>query len=202
VGASRDLTKQKEAEELQRLLLNELNHRVKNTLATIQAITIQTLRTSSDLPSAREALNRRILSLAQAHDLLTMRAWTGANLTDVVMRALDAFAPTQLKLSGTAIDVSPGHALSLSLALHELATNAAKYGALSCPEGRVSVKWGLQNGMLHLDWEESGGPPVTPPTKKGFGSRLLEELVIRDLEGDTKLTYDVSGVRCSISTAL
>jgi two-component sensor histidine kinase/PAS domain-containing protein len=200
VGASRDLTKQKEAEELQRLLLNELNHRVKNTLATIQAITIQTLRTSSDLPSAREALNRRILSLA--HDLLTMRAWTGANLTDVVMRALDAFAPTQLKLSGTAIDVSPGHALSLSLALHELATNAAKYGALSCPEGRVSVKWGLQNGMLHLDWEESGGPPVTPPTKKGFGSRLLEELVIRDLEGDTKLTYDVSGVRCSISTAL
>ncbi|MFZ2007280.1 MAG: MEDS domain-containing protein [Stellaceae bacterium] len=202
VGASRDLTKQKEAEELQRLLLNELNHRVKNSLATIQAITTQTLRTSSDLASAREALNRRIRSLAQAHDLLTMRAWTGANLTDVVMRALDAFAPTQLKLSGTAIDVSPRHALSLSLALHELATNAAKYGALSCPEGRVSVQWGLRDGMLHLDWEESSGPPVAPPTKKGFGSRLLEELVIRDLEGDTKLTYDVSGVRCSISTAL
>ena len=90
-GASRDLTERKQAEELQRLLLNELNHRVKNTLATIQAITAQTLRAARDLPSAREALDRRIRSMAQAHDLLTLRAWTGANLTDVVMRALDAF---------------------------------------------------------------------------------------------------------------
>ena len=92
-----------------------------------------------------------------------------------------------MKMSGTAIDVSPKHALALSLALHELATNATKYGALSCPEGRVNVQWGVQEGMLHLDWEESGGPPVAPPTKKGFGSRLLEELVARDLGGDTKL---------------
>ena len=92
-GASRDLTERKQAEELQRLLLNELNHRVKNTLATIQAITAQTLRAARDLPSAREALDRRIRSMAQAHDLLTLRAWTGANLTDVVMRALDAFTP-------------------------------------------------------------------------------------------------------------
>ena len=94
VGASRDLTELKQAEELQRLLLNELNHRIKNTLATIQAITAQTLRAARDLPSAREALDRRICSLAQAHDLLTVRAWTGANLTDVVMRALDAFTPS------------------------------------------------------------------------------------------------------------
>ena len=202
VGASRDLTKQKEAENLQRLLLNELNHRVKNTLATIQAITAQTLRNSRDLASAKEALNRRIRSLAQAHDLLTMRAWTGANLTDVVVRALDAFAPAQVQLSGAPIDVSPRHALSLSLALHELATNAAKYGALSCPEGRVSVQWGIREGMLHLDWKESGGPPVAPPTKKGFGSRLLEELVTGDLDGDAKLVYDVSGVRCSITAVL
>ena len=99
-GASRDLTERKQAEELQRLLLNELNHRVKNTLATIQAITAQTLRAARDLPSAREALDRRIRSMAQAHDLLTLRAWTGANLTDVVMRALDAFTPAQVKMSG------------------------------------------------------------------------------------------------------
>ena len=92
-GASRDLTELKQAEELQRLLLNELNHRIKNTLATIQAITAQTLRAARDLPSAREALDRRIRSLAQVHDLLTVRAWTGANLTDVVARALDAFTP-------------------------------------------------------------------------------------------------------------
>jgi two-component sensor histidine kinase len=201
-GASRDLTTLKQAEELQRLLLNELNHRIKNTLATIQAISAQTLRAARDLPSAREALDRRIRSLAQVHDLLTVRAWSGANLTDVVVRALDAFTPAQVKMSGTAIEVSPKHALALSLALHELATNAIKYGALSYPEGQVGVQWSVREGMLHLDWEESGGPPVAPPTQKGFGSRLLEELVVRDLGGDTKLNYDVSGVRCSITARL
>src|SRR6185436_578515 len=111
-GASRDLTEGKQAEDLQRLLLSELNHRVKNTLATIQALTAQTVRAARDLPSAREALDRRIRSMAQAHDLLTLRAWTGANLMDVVMRALDAFPPAQVKISGTAIDVSPKHALA------------------------------------------------------------------------------------------
>jgi len=201
-GASRDLTERKQAEDLQRLLLNELNHRVKNTLATIQALTAQTLRAARDLPSAREALERRIHSMAQAHDLLTLRAWTGANLTDVVMRALDAFSPAQVKMSGIGIDVSPRHALALSLALHELATNATKYGALSRPEGRVTVQWRVQEGMLHLGWEENGGPPVAPPTQKGFGSRLLEELVAGDLGGDTKLNYDVSGVRCNITARL
>jgi two-component sensor histidine kinase/PAS domain-containing protein len=201
-GASRDLTDRKQAEELQRLLLSELNHRVKNTLATIQAITAQTLRSADDLPSAREAVSRRIRSMAQAHDLLTLRAWSGANLTDVVTRALDAFAPAQVNMAGAAIDVSPKHALALSLALHELATNATKYGALSCPEGRVNVQWGEQAGMLRLDWEESGGPPVTSPTQKGFGSRLLEQLIVRDLGGDTRLDFDVSGVRCSITARL
>jgi PAS domain S-box-containing protein len=201
-GASRDLTERKQAEELQQLLLNELKHRVKNTLATIQAITWQTLRDARDLPSARETLDRRIHSMAQAHDLLTSRAWTGANLTDVVTRALDAFPPAQVKLSGNTIDVSPRHALALSLGLHELATNATKYGALSCPEGRVSVQWDVREGMLQLDWQESGGPPVSPPNQQGFGTRLLEELVIRDLGGDMKLYYDASGVRCSIAATL
>ena len=202
VGASRDLTERKQAEELQRLLLNELNHRVKNTLTTIQAIAWQTLRTAQDLPSASQALDRRIHSMAQAHDLLTSRAWTGANIADVVQRALEAFPSARVKMVGSAIDVSPKHALTLSLALHELATNATKYGALSCPQGRVSLAWGAQNNGLHLNWEESGGPPVVPPVKKGFGSRLLEELVARDLDGDVKLDYDVSGLRCSIAVAL
>jgi PAS domain S-box-containing protein len=201
-GASRDLTELKQAEDLQRLLLSELNHRVKNTLATIQALTAQTLRAARDLPSAREAVDRRIRSMAQAHDLLTLRAWTGANLTDVVMRALDAFTPAQVKMSGAAIDVSPKHALALSLALHELATNATKYGALSRPEGWVTVEWDVLEGMLHLGWEESGGPLVAPPTRKGFGSRLLEELVARDLGGHTKLNYEASGLRCSITARL
>lgn len=118
------------------------------------------------------------------------------------MRALDAFPPAQVKMSGAAIDVSPKHALALSLALHELATNAIKYGALSCPGGQVGVQWSVREGMLRLDWEESGGPPVAPPTQKGFGSRLLEEFVGRDLGGNTKLNFDVSGVRCSITAML
>jgi two-component sensor histidine kinase len=140
--------------------------------------------------------------MAQAHDLLTLRAWTGANLTDVAQRALYAFTPAQVKMSGISIDVSPKHALALSLALHELATNATKYGALSRPEGRVTLQWGAQEGTLQLDWEESGGPRVTPPTQKGFGSRLLEDLLIRDLGGYTKLNYDPAGVRCSITATL
>ena len=105
-------------------------------------------------------------------------------------------------MSGPAIDVSPKHALALSLALHELATNATKFGALSSPEGRVIVQWRIQESMLHLDWQESGGPRVAPPTQNGLGTRLLEELVVRDLGGDTKLTYDASGVRCRITAAL
>ena len=124
----------------------------------------------------------------------------GANLNDIVARTLEAFAPTQVRMFGDPIDISPKHALALSL--HELATNATKYGALSCPEGRVGVQWSVHEGMLHIDWEESGGPPVSPPTQKGFGSRLLEDLVVRDLGGDTKLNYDVSGVRCSITAEL
>jgi len=201
-GASRDLTEQKRAEEVERLLLDELNHRVKNALATVQAVAALTLRASRDLPSAQEALERRIRSMAEAHDLLTSRAWIGANLVDVVMRALAPFTSARVKISGPAIDVSPRHVLALSLAIHELATNASKYGALSCSEGRVSVKWDVQKGTLRLDWEEIGGPAVAPPTRKGFGSRLLEELVVGDLGGDTKLKYDPSGVRYSITVAL
>ena len=202
VGASRDLTERKQAEELQRLLRDELNHRVKNTLATVQAIAWQTLRTARDLPSASEALDQRIRAMAEAHDLLTARAWNGANLDDVVVRALAAFPRAKVKMSGTAIDVSPKQALALSLALHELATNATKYGSLSCSEGRVSVSWGVDDKTLRLDWKESGGPPVTPPSHKGFGSRLLEALVLRDLGGDVKLDYEASGVRCRITVAL
>jgi len=201
-GASMDLTERKQAEDLQKMLFNELNHRVRNTLATIQAITAQTLRSANDLPSARVAVDQRIRAMAQAHDLLVLRAWDGADLADVAKRALHAFTPAQVQMSGIAVDISPKHALALSLALHELATNAIKYGALSRPEGRVSVQWGVQEGMLHLGWEESGGPPVLPPAQKGFGSRLLEDLLIRDLGGHTKLDYDAAGVRCRITAAL
>lgn len=200
-GASRDLTERKRTEELQRLLNDELNHRVKNTLAMVQAIAAQTLRTASDLESARRSLDDRICSMARAHDLLTSRAWTGADFADVVTRALEAFAPAQVTMSGPCIDVSPKHALSLSMALHELATNATKYGALSRPEGHVRVRWRMEDGTLHLDWEETGGPPVAPPTRQGFGSRLLEHL-LRELNGDAKLNYEPAGLRCALTARI
>jgi two-component sensor histidine kinase len=123
-------------------------------------------------------------------------------LTDVAKRALDAFTPAQVQMSGDAIEVSPKHALALSLALHEFATNALKYGALTSPEGRITTQWGVQEGTLRLDWEERGGPPVRPPTQKGFGTRLLEDLLVRDLGGHTKLDYKETGVRCSITAVL
>ncbi|HEY1707629.1 MAG TPA: HWE histidine kinase domain-containing protein [Rhizomicrobium sp.] len=199
-GASRDLTERKHAEALQRLLLNELNHRVKNTFAAIQAVAAQTLRASPDLPSARVALDRRLHSMAHAHDLLMARAWTGADLTDVIERALDSFPPAQMQKTGAPVDVPPQHVLPLSLTLHELATNALKYGALSQPQGRVSLDWSVRDGALHLEWLESGGPAVSPPSRKGFGSRLLEALIGEG--GETRVSYDPSGVRCRIRIAL
>ena len=201
-GASRDLTERKEAEAFQRLLLNELKHRVKNTLATIQAITTQTLATAPDLPSAREALEQRIVSMARAHDLLIDRSWSNAGLEEVVARALQAFCPAQLSISGDDLEISPRQTLALSMALHELATNATKYGALSRAGGRVSVRWEKDGDKLRLDWEESGGPAVSPPAHKGFGSRLIERLLASELGGEVKLDYDPAGVRCAITAQL
>jgi PAS domain S-box-containing protein len=197
-GASRDLTERKQAEEFQRMLLDELNHRVKNTFATIQAIAAHTLRSASDLPSAREALDQRIVSMAKAHDLLNAHSWTGAKLDEVVARALDAFPPAQVTVSGEAVDISSRQTLALSLALHELATNATKYGALSCPQGRVSVEWTVDEQSLHVVWEESDGPVVTPPATTGFGSRLLKQLA-HDLGGTIDLDHLPAGVRCAIN---
>ncbi|MDB5704092.1 MAG: hypothetical protein JWN66_1208 [Sphingomonas bacterium] len=201
-GASRDLTDLKQAEELQRLLLKELEHRIKNTLATVQAISGQTLRGATDLSSAQEALERRIIAMANAHDLLTAKAWTGATLEDVTARVLDAFAQGQIITSGPTVEISPEQTLALSLALHELATNATKYGSLSCAEGRVDISWHVEAGKLHLSWRERGGPPVAPPTRKGFGSRLLERLLVRDLSGSVKLEFDPAGLQFDLVAKL
>jgi len=175
---------------------------VKNTLATVQAITALTLKGAEDLPRAREALDRRIASMAKAHDLLRARDWTCANLAEVVARSLDAFAVGQIEVRGADLEIAPREALALSMAMYELATNASKYGALSSPAGRVSVEWRLQNGNLILEWQESGGPPVTRPVRKGFGSRLLERLLSRDLGGDISLDYDPGGFKFSIRAPL
>jgi two-component sensor histidine kinase/PAS domain-containing protein len=201
-GASRDLSERKQIEELQRLLANELNHRVKNTLATVQSIVNQTLRGAADIEQARTAVNARIVALAEAHDLLTDRSWAGADIADLVARAVAPFVARQIIVDGPSQDISPSQALALSLAVHELATNAAKYGALSRPEGRVELRWKVGDGRLDLCWLESGGPQVVAPARRGFGSRLIENALSRDLEGQTRLEFAPEGVRCWISAVL
>lgn len=201
-GASRDLSERKEAEELQRLLGNELNHRVKNSLAAVQSIVNQTLRGAADIESARISVSARIISLARAHDLLTERSWSGANIADLAARAVAPFPTSQIILDGPPLDVLPNQALAISLALHELSTNAAKYGALSRPEGRVEIRWKAEDNRLHLSWSESGGPHVIPPSRRGFGSRLIERALGRDLDGQTRLEFAPEGVRCSITAGL
>jgi PAS domain S-box-containing protein len=200
-GASRDLTELKQAEELQRLLSNELNHRVKNSLATVQSIVNQTLRGATDVESARKTANARIVALAVAHDLLTARSWEGADIAALVGHALKPFGTGQIVVEGPSVDVLPAQALALSLALHELATNAAKYGALSRPEGRVELRWDVRNHDVKLSWLESGGPRVVAPTRRGFGSRLIEH-ASRDMSGQIRLEFAPEGVRCSLTAKL
>jgi PAS domain S-box-containing protein len=198
-GASRDLTELKRAEEVQRLLVNELNHRVKNTLATVQSIAFLTLQDATDLKQARMALDARILSLARAHDMLTERHWSGADLAEVVARAMAPFAAAQIACEGPSVEVSPKLALALALALHELATNAAKYGALSRPEGRIVVRWAAHKGQLALTWRETGGPPIVAPSRRGFGSTLLEQAMTG---GSARLDFAPDGVRYSLTAPL
>jgi two-component sensor histidine kinase len=202
VGASRDLTDRKQAEQLQRLLLDELGHRIKNMLARVQAVADQTLKGAPDLPSAREALNRRICSMAGAHDLLTSRNWSGADLSEVVARALDGFNSTRFGVSGSRVELSERQTLAFSMALHELVTNATKYGALSNSAGTVTICWKVEGESLRFRWTESGGPPVSAPGTLGFGSRLLERVVVSDLRGDVEFDYNPAGLRCSINAPM
>jgi len=201
-GASRDLSERKRAEETQLLLVNELNHRVKNTLATVQSLVVQTLRGAADLGAARKAIDARIVALAGAHDLLTGRSWAGADVADVVGRAIAPFAADRFAVEGGSAELAPKQALALSLALHELATNAAKYGALSNAAGRVEIRWTIEGGQVRLTWREIGGPPVIAPNRRGFGSRLLEDGLRHDLEGETRLEFAGDGVVCSMTASL
>jgi two-component sensor histidine kinase len=198
-GASRDLTEIKRAERAQRLLVNELNHRVKNTLATVQSLAFLTLQDATDVKAARHALDARIFSLARAHDILTERSWSGADLADVVARAMAPFAAAQIAREGPSVEISPKLALALTLALHELATNATKYGALSRPEGRIVVRWAAHKDEIALTWHETGGPPVVAPARRGFGSTLLEQAIVG---GSARLDFAPEGVRYSVTAPL
>jgi PAS domain S-box-containing protein len=205
IGINVDVTERKRAEEQRTLLINELNHRVKNTLATVQSLASQTLRNTERSADARPMFEARLLALSRAHDVLTRQSWQGASLREVVDRALEPFRTgnDRIRVEGVDVRLSPKQALALSMALHELATNAAKYGALSNDGGRIEVAWrvALDGGAeLQLTWTESGGPPVVPPARTGFGSRLIQRSLALDLGGATSIEYRPQGLVCVIKT--
>jgi PAS domain S-box-containing protein len=208
-GVSLDITARKHADERQRLLLDELNHRVKNTLATVQSIAIQTGRTA-DAASFERAFLARIAALAQAHDLLTEVAWDGASLRDVIARTLAPYmvegTTGRVRLSGPSVRLSPNAAVSLTMAFHELATNAGKYGSLSVVSGQVDVEWTVDSAInpevVEIDWRETGGPPVSPPSRRGFGSRLVEHGLAREFDGRIELAFIPGGLRCHMHLPL
>ena len=201
-GVMRDVSEQVRAQQLQQLLLGELNHRVKNSLAAVQAVVCQTLRNAPDLAAARDALNGRLVALAKGHDILTRQSWEGADLSEVISEAIEAHgAPDRFAVTPVDARLKPKVALAMSMALHELCTNAAKYGALSAEHGRVGIEIVRGRGKLHIVWRELGGPPVAEPTRKGFGSRMLEGLA-RDLEGEAQLDFQPGGLVCVITAPM
>ncbi len=205
IGAFRDITQGKRFEEHQQLLINELNHRVKNTLATVQYISAQTLRVSSSIEEAGLAFEDRLLSLSRAHNVLTRSNWESAGLREIVAEAMAPYRSIVAQRLGTAgpdVRLAPHTALAIAMALQELATNATKYGSLSTGAGRIDIDWtivpGAGGAKLRLVWAESGGPPVSPPARRGFGSRLLERGLAREIGGDVRLSFAPGGVVCTM----
>jgi two-component sensor histidine kinase len=194
-------------EALHDLLVEELNHRVKNTLAILQAIAVQTFRTASRLE--RDKFEGRLGALAEAHNLLSREKWQGSDLHDVVGRVLQPYllsAPERIRTSGPKVPLSPRVSVILSMILHEIATNAAKYGALSNDSGTVTLDWEVLTGngapQLRLVWTETGGPPVTAPVQRGFGSRLIERSARDQLGGEATVDFLPCGVVCTVSFLL
>lgn len=190
------------AYEQERLLMAELDHRVKKILANIQALVAQTGRTAGSLVEFTEGLDGRIRSMSRAHSLLTKSRWEGVVISALVHEELAAYQERHgaIAVSGPDVVLTPKAALALSLALHELATNAAKYGCLSVASGRLAVSWTCdQAGALSVVWTEAGGPPVAPPTRRGFGSTLIDKVLTLETGGTAQLAFDPGGVVCTIS---
>ncbi|OAF03684.1 histidine kinase [Bradyrhizobium centrolobii] len=194
-------------EMLHNLLIEELNHRVKNTLALMQAIAVQTFRSASR--DERTKFEGRLGALAEAHNLLSQEKWQGSELKDVIGRVLQPFlpsAPERIRMAGPVVPLSPRLAVVLSMIVHEIATNAAKYGALSSDTGRVTLDWEVTAEMpkprLRLIWTEAGGPPVTAPVQRGFGSRLIERSARDQLGGEATVDFLPRGVVYTVSCSL
>jgi PAS domain S-box-containing protein len=208
-SAIRDITARRDAEERQGLLIRELNHRVKNALASVQAIVSHTLSTAGGAQAFSEALTARLGALSQSHDVLTRNEWSGAEIGDLVseqLRPYGAWEDGRFRVGGPSVKLAPNRAVTLGMLLGELATNAAKYGALSVDAGEVSVVWdvGVDDGIstVHLVWSESGGPPVRRPKTPGFGTRLIERSSTSGLGGSARLDFKPGGVTCRIDFPL
>ncbi len=200
-----DLSIHKDAEVQSKMLIDELNHRVKNILSTVQSVVWQALRTESDPKVIREAIGHRLSALSRSHDLLARENWKSAGLNDIVADALEPFTAKQgrkerIFIVGDNLRFPPKAALALGIAFNELATNAVKYGALSNAGGSVHIEWKVdpQSLRLILCWRETGGPPVAPPLHKGFGSSVLERGLAHELDGRVELDYRSDGVACTI----
>jgi PAS domain S-box-containing protein len=205
VRVVQDVTERKAAEERQKLLLDELNHRVKNTLATVQSLAVQTARGTSSPAAFCKTFEGRLLALSQAHDQLTMRHWHSADLHSIIAAGAGPyFSPggeSRVVVQGQSVTLRPRAALTLAMTFHELTTNAAKYGALSAAGGRVHVQWRAvrpdqQAQLLRIEWREEGGPAVATPSRRGFGSKFIVGSIASELGGKVQLAFDPQGLRC------
>jgi two-component sensor histidine kinase len=187
------------------LLINELNHRVKNILATVQGLAVSTLRSAGSIGDAKKAMEERIIALGRAHDVLTKEHWGSADLRELVLSIVQPYRRediNRIEVLGEGLRVNPRAAVPLAMVLNELTTNAAKYGALSQPEGRVRVEWRAtadpSHPKLRIVWTEMGGPLVQPPTRRGFGSTLIEQSITRELGGTFEKNFDPAGLICTM----
>ncbi len=207
---SRDITATRKAEEQSRLFGEELQHRVKNTLAMVQAMIHQTLRNSPSFDAAQRSLEQRVAALGRAHGMLTVGGWTSSDLHSIVEAALDLHEghSNRFTVGGPEAYLQAQAATSLALLLHELGTNAVKYGALSVDHGQVDITWTVrpepgypENARrLEMVWRERGGPPVTPPARRGFGSRLIERALASTLKGEAVIDFHSEGVVCTVTS--
>jgi two-component sensor histidine kinase len=205
--AGLDAADQKVTERLQRLVLEELHHRVQNTLAIVIAITTQSLQGTKDVNEGRRAIEHRLHALGRVHDLLLQTNWASAKLAEIVKTATDPFDranSSRFFVQSSNIDVSPAAVLPLAMVLNELCTNAVKYGALSNATGRVEITSIVDDSqnLFRLKWVESGGPTVAIPTRRSFGSRLIEHSFVRQLRGEAQLAFEPSGVVCVLDIPL
>ncbi len=197
-----EITERKRAEEQQTMLVAELNHRVKNILAIVQSVAAQTVRSTPSLESFSAAFSGRIKALSIAHDILTQTRWIGIGLNELLAEVLAPYrlaGEDRLSIEGPPVLLPAGAVLPLSMAVHELATNASKYGALSGPQGKVAIRWRLQcegRPEVELNWNEEGGPTVERPPGSGFGTTLIERTIAYDLDGKAELAFPPEGLRC------